>query len=159
MSFVLIEDSTSIGIKGPNATAWLEQLGVILPTQANTWSAQQASMVIRLGRSEFMMTGPLALQLQKALESKSLGVYGVARADASYLVIGNEAYALMAQVCALNIAQMTEEQVLMTQLAGVSVILIKTVEGYRFWCDVSYQDYMSQTLNKICQHTALVETD
>jgi hypothetical protein len=154
MSFVLIEDSVSIGIKGPNAQVWLKEQGISLPNLKNTWLAQQASLVMRLGVSEFMITGSLVLQLQSAIESKPIGVYGIARADVTYLVSGDGANALMTQVCAINTAQMSQEQVWMTQLAGVSVILIRTAEGYRFCCDVSYQAYMSQILNNICQSTA-----
>lgn len=151
MSVSLMEDSISIGFKGPQAQAWLTAQGVSLPTQANTFLTQHAGLVMRLGSSEFMITGELALPLKRAMESQPLGVYGVARADASFLVGGHQANAWMAQVCALDTAQMLEGQLWMTQLAGVSVILIKTLEGYRFWCDISYQAYLSQTLNTICQ--------
>ncbi len=107
---------------------------------------------MRLGQSEFLIEGTAITQLHKALKNRASGVYMVPRADVACELSGASAKDLMAQICALNTSQLLlGNALLMTQVAGVSAILINDSNRYRFWCDVSYQDYIEHTLSNIAE--------
>ncbi|MDX1916078.1 MAG: hypothetical protein SFU55_10875 [Methylophilus sp.] len=145
-------DCVSLGIKGPNAAIWLQQQGIPIPESANTWLMHPSGYVLRLGQGEFLIEGAATTQLHKALENKVTGVYFVPRAYVAFELSGAGAKDMMAQICALNTTELLlDNALLMTQVAGVSAILINDSNRYRFWCDVSYQDYIEHTLSNITE--------
>lgn len=147
------QDSISIGFKGAIATAWLAQQDALkhglMPTSVNTWQALQNGRILRLGEHEWMLTGEIVPALLQESQTASK-LITVPRAECAFTLQGEHAAALMAQICLLNTAELLKpDMVLMTQIAGVSAILIRTETGYQFWCDISYQDYIEHTLNAL----------
>ncbi len=153
------QDSLSVGFKGSIATAWLTQqstiMGLRLPSQVNTWLAQQNGRILRLGEHEWMVTGdlvPLLLQASQtaASQTTSQALITVPKAECAFIIQGAHANALMAQICLLDIdTLLLTDNLLMTQLAGVAVILIRIEDGYQCWCDASYQTYLEETITDL----------
>jgi len=148
MNFI---DAPRFGLKGRAAADWLIGQGVALPQQPNTWLAQDdGSMVLRLGRSEYLLEGPIAQQLESAWQEGQRDLYRVPRYDAEFVLAGEKTQALLQEVCALDTRlQAMENHVLMTLAAGISVTLIHAGDVYRLWCDATYGDYMQHTLQEI----------
>lgn len=152
-------DVLRIGLKGPQAAAWLAQQGLPLPEPWH-WLVHEEMQLSRLGQSEFVLqaeltttglthTGLPALCTQ--LQHAGPGVYPVARYDAGWLMFGDSLPAVMAELCMLDWQTETATQRLcMTQLAGINVTLLqKSSEGQagiQLWCDGSYRDYLHQQL-------------
>ncbi len=157
------------GVKGAKAQAWLNQQGITTPELANSWLEHgQDLLVMRLGQSEFLVESQQNSQalatLLQASQTKTSGCYVVARADASFKLSGKNVSQLLARVCRLNLAQeLHENKLLMTQVAGVSSILLKSTTtheaSYRVWCDWSYQAYMLNTLSELAAQIATASTD
>ena len=146
------------GVKGPQASKWLASHGINIPAEANTWILSDHAIVMRLGTSEFLIEdqtdGKTCSKLEADVDRVS-GVYKVPRADASYLLAGSQVLNLFAELCPLDLreAAVAENEVIMTQVAGISAIVLrqsinnKTV--YRLWCDGTYGVYMLHTLSEI----------
>jgi len=155
-----IEDLTEtqrFGIKGAQAENWLHQQAIPIPVLANHWletkhESGQHLLVLRLGVSEFLVEN-LHDQMTALHRMNSTGVYIVPRADVSFRLSGVMINGLLAEICMLNFEEeLIGHELVMTQVAGVSVILLKeTAEqaSYRLWCDASYKDYMLKTLSSL----------
>ncbi|MCB5185221.1 hypothetical protein LG201_08390 [Methylobacillus gramineus] len=140
------------GVKGRHAAQWLQDQGVDIPTQSNSWVADaDGNLVLRLGGSEFLIEdapdGNLCEKLLKA-DAKRAGVYLVPHVEASLVLSGSAVQELLVEVCSIDLtrAALGTQEVIMTQFAGVSVVLIhQDLEGearYRVWCDSSYGPYL-----------------
>ena len=153
------------GLKGPAAAQWLTAQGVPVP-EANTWTALPDDGVIaRLGRSEFFLedgtAGGMATRTRVALGSGTVGVYPVIRQDAGILLAGPRSNELLVQTCNVNFAQLdpvqgvavTTQTAVMTQMIGVSVLVIRRslrqLPCYRIWCDPTFAQYFWETLSEI----------
>jgi len=153
----LTEASTlpRFGLKGRAAPDWLAGQGITLPQQPNTWLAlADHGRVLRLGRSEYLLEGEVADQLQAAWQDGLRDLYRVPRYDAAFVLDGETALTLLQEICALDTRpQAMENKVLMTMAAGISVTLVCETNGaspiYRLWCDGTYGDYMQNTLQQI----------
>jgi sarcosine oxidase subunit gamma len=144
-------DAPRFGLKGRAAAEWLTGQGLALPQQPNTWLAlADGGMVLRLGRGEYLLEGPIAQQLEGAWQENQRDIFRVPRYDAEFVLTGDKAQMLLQEICALDTnPQAMEHKVLMTLAAGISVTLIYTGDAYRLWCDATYGDYMQHTLHEI----------
>lgn len=147
------------GVKGPNATQWLLERGIAIPTTPNSWTiCEQKTLVLRLGSSEFLIEDQLGGSVCRRLASDTTrveSVYKVPRADAAFIVSGSETLNLFSELCALDLREKSfaENDLIMTQVAGVSVVVIRqTLKGepvYRIWCDGTYGSYIWEVLMEI----------
>ncbi len=150
------------GIKGPSAEAWLLSQGLSVPSQFNSWVVDpQGIVVLRLGNSEFLIEDQFNSNFCQKLfafnQAEIVGAYQVARADAALVLSGSEVLNLLSEVCVLDLrdSMLADQQVVMTQIAGVSATLIRQSlndkQVYRIWCDGTYGIYMWKTLYEIAQ--------
>jgi sarcosine oxidase subunit gamma len=143
------------GVKGKAAAAWLAAQGLALPQQPNSWiGLADGSLILRLGRGEYLAEGAAARQLHTAWKNGMPDVYQVPRYDAGFLLAGEGMAGVMAEICALDTRpELVGDGVLMTLAAGISVTLIcdthEGVPAYRLWCDATYGDYMQGMLREI----------
>jgi sarcosine oxidase, subunit gamma len=147
------------GVKGPNATQWLLERGIAIPTNPNAWTlCEQKTLVLRLGSSEFLIEDQLGGSACTRLASdttRAASVYKVPRADAAFIVSGSEALNLFSELCSLDLREksLAAKSLIMTQIAGISATVIRqTLNGepvYRVWCDGTYGPYMWEVLIKI----------
>jgi len=147
------------GVKGAKAAEWLLVQGVTLPELNNSWlDTNAASLIMRLGSSEFMIESQSAETLPTLSNSDQFaisGVYKVQRADAAFIISGHQTLNLLSELCTLDLAgeASSENKLLMTQIAGISAILLKqsinNKDAYRIWCDGTYGHYMQETLLEI----------
>ncbi len=147
------------GVKGPNATQWLLERGIAIPTTPNSWTTcEQKTLVLRLGSSEFLIEDQLGGSACSRLESdkaRAASVYKVPRADAAFIVSGSEALNLFSEICSLDLRDksLAAKDLIMTQVAGISATVIRqTLNGepvYRVWCDGTYGPYMWEVLIEI----------
>lgn len=167
-----------IGIKGPNAEAWLLEQGIPLPSEVNTWGrCGEFGVVLRLGASEFLFedqtlnaegvtTGWVhTLQLLSKTQPIVEGVYTVPRYDLALMLTGKALPTLLAELCSLDLSpeKWPAKQVLMTQVATISATLIQQPWEFlaigeqpvvRLWCDGSYGVFMWETLTEIAAELA-----
>jgi sarcosine oxidase subunit gamma len=147
------------GVKGPNATQWLVDRGIAIPTNPNAWTlCEQKTLVLRLGSSEFLIEDQLGGSACTRLASDTTrvaSVYKVPRADAAFIVSGSEALNLFSELCSLDLREksLAAKDLIMTQVAGISATVIRqTLNGeliYRVWCDGTYGPYMWEVLTEI----------
>jgi len=147
------------GVKGPNATQWLLERGIAIPTNPNAWTmCEQKTLVLRLGSSEFLIEDQLGGSACSRLASDTTrvaSVYKVPRADAAFIVSGSEALNLFSELCSLDLREksLAAKDLIMTQVAGISATIIRqTLNGepvYRVWCDGTYGPYMWEVLIEI----------
>lgn len=150
------------GIKGPNAAAWLSQQGLALPGEFNAWSeAAPNTLVLRLGGSEYLVEdqylGTSCQQLHSFNQAETTGVYKVQRGDAAFILSGSQVLNLLSELCMLDLrdSALAENAVVMTQVAGISCILLRqTLNGepvFRLWCDGTYGPSVWEILLEIAQ--------
>ena len=86
-----------LGLKGPNAAAWLQQRGVAIPEHPNSWiatSADEQDIVVRLGATEFFLENLPSARMQALaieLAAPLPGVYPVLREDRAFVLGGESA--------------------------------------------------------------------
>ncbi len=142
------------GLKGQAAANWLLEQGIDLPQQPNTWlTMPDQSLVLRLGRSEFLLQGPVATRLESIWQG-GRELYRVPRYDATFELKGEKVPALLQEICTLDTRpEAMAGQVLMMLAAGISVMLICETGNagpiYRLWCDGTYGDYLGDCLQQI----------
>ena len=147
------------GVKGPNATQWLLEREIAIPTTPNSWTlCKQKTLVLRLGSSEFLIEDQLGGSACTRLASDTVcvaNVYKVPRADAAFIVSGSEVLNLFSELCSLDLRDKSfaAKDIIMTQVAGISATVIRqTLNGepvYRVWCDGTYGPYMWEVLTEI----------
>ena len=164
-------DATRIGLKGPRAEEWLRQQGCDVPALRNSWRPigdEAGSIVARLGSSEFFLEqaqpATLVSRLDSALTAPTEGVYPVLREDRAFALAGVDADDVLAQVCNIDFKNVSrgDRQLVMTLMIGVAVLVIpqddenagdaaRQANGgcYRIWCDPSYGDYLSSSLQDV----------
>ena len=183
------------GLKGPRAAAWLEERGITVPAAPNRWTvatspapgdsegtsgeAPSASdgklLVARLGFGEFFLEdcpgGTTLARWASALQF-SAGVYPVLREDAALVLSGQDAPDVLAQICNVNFGELalSERPLVMTQMVGVSVLVIARDAAisqgtavapaaampqgaadvrYRIWCDPTFGGYLERTIGAV----------
>jgi sarcosine oxidase subunit gamma len=148
------------GLKGPEAATWLARQGVAVPEGVNCWSALPGGGVIgRLATSEFFLedgpAGVVVSRVEGALAAGAPGVYPVLRRDAALVLTGTEALEVLVQACNVNFAAVGDGALVMTSMAGVSVLVIPhragAVPRLRIWCDPTFGPYLYRTLLAITE--------
>lgn len=158
------------GVKGPRAAEWLSAQGITLPSQPNTWNQTGGAasddgdlLVARLGASEFFLTASaidaysnlLLRRVSEALRAAQPGVYPVLREDAAFVLSGQGALDVLAQVCNVNFAQVALQTrpVIMTMMIGVAVLIVpQRTDGdvcYRIWCDPTFAMYLGESVSTV----------
>ena len=147
------------GIKGPQASKWLADHELAIPSNPNSWTlCNQKNLVLRLGSSEFLIEDQLGGSASKKLAADITrvdGLYPVARADAAFILSGSEVPNLLSELCSLDLRDtaLLANDVVMTQVAGISAIVMRqNLNGeqvYRLWCDGTYGSYMWEMLLEI----------
>lgn len=147
------------GVKGAHAAQWLSGQGITIPLRANSWVyGADGSLVLRLGNSEFLIEdapgGASCAKLEAACAAPA-GVYPVPHVEAAFVMSGHAVQELFHEVCSIDLtrAALGPQDVVMTQMAGISVVLIRQdLEGeshYRLWCDSSYGPYLWEVFAEI----------
>lgn len=150
-----------MGVKGPQAQAWLKSQGVETPAGVNAWMrTAEGLLVARLARSEFFIEdrfgGNGVAHLRQALQPAP-GVYPVTRQDAALVLAGERVNDLLVQICNVNFRTwgLDEQVVVMTSMVGVSVLVIwhrqNGIPCYRVWCDGTFGPYLCETLLEIAK--------
>lgn len=147
------------GVKGAHAAQWLAEQGITIPLRANSWAyGVDGCLVLRLGNSEFLIedasAGSSCARLETAYAAPA-GVYPVPHVEAAFVMSGHAVQELFHEVCSIDLtrAALGPQDVVMTQMAGISVVLIhQDLEGeshYRLWCDSSYGPYLWEVFAEI----------
>ena len=152
------------GVKGPQAADLLRQHGLTVPAQPNHWAPMRDSerddswnVIGRLGSTEFFLeeSGDASgiAALEKITVEGAPGAYPVLREDFAVVLGGPRAPDVLAQVCNVNFAAISDRAVVMTLMIGVAVLVMpqSTDEGkvYRIWCDPSYGSYLQSELEQM----------
>jgi sarcosine oxidase subunit gamma len=155
-----------LGLKGAQAALWLAAQGVAVPTAPNSWTNALARhesddelLVARLGTSEFFLEGASGASavhaMSLALRDRPAGVYPVLREDWAFVLDGEAAEEVLAQVCNVNFAarSLDSRPLIMTLMIGVAVLIVAQSEGgarrYRVWCDPSFGPCLGETLGAV----------
>jgi len=149
------DPTVRVGLKGPNAPAWLAARGVATPAAPNRWLSHAGGVCLRLGLGEYFIAGAAdGAQLAAALAPER-GVYPVLRQDAGFVLAGAGAEAALEQACAVNFRDpsLGDDAVVLTSMLGVGVQVIWHQAGagraYHLWCDASFQAYFAAALAEI----------
>jgi len=149
------------GMKGPQAEAWLAGHGHVAPVGANRWvPTLQGGLIARLGLSEFLLEDAAGAPAAADFVLRELGpgldgVYPVMRQDAKILIAGPLAGELFAQTCAVPVADVADGELIMTEMAGVGVLVISNKRAraswHQVWCDATYAPYLWHELRTISE--------
>lgn len=148
-----------LGVKGPDAAAWLHSLGIDVPAKIlDSNSLPPGGVIVRLGRDEFFLEDDIANTALPRLMTKADAhrgdMYRVEHDEATFLLVGDRATQVLAQTCAINFREVVPQQVVFTRVAGVSCSVLPAladIPTYRFWVDPSYAVYLWKTLVEICE--------
>lgn len=147
-----------VGFKGPRAAEFAATLGP-LPAPNRAVTLAGGVQLIRLSPGEFLLEAstafdetalaPLLAQLAQAGE----GVYQVPRQDTALLLYGPRWRDLMRQVCAIDLTTADEQEVVQTQVIGVSVVLTRHLiagqPAVRLLVDPSWRTSLQQALETV----------
>lgn len=149
------------GVKGPDASRWLEERGIDVPEKANSWTTAPdgRGLVARLGRNEFLVEdspeGSVTDGLGDVLDSSVPGIYPVLRQDAAFVLAGGRSEDVMRQVCGVDFDSLDQEArpVVLTRVAIISAVVLPQVQDgiqiYRIWCDAPYGMYLWEEISAI----------
>jgi sarcosine oxidase subunit gamma len=165
-------------IKGPGAAAFLEARGVAqaLPAEVlGVLPLTSGGLIARTGRAEFFLEAApgeggrlnVVAQLAESLSRfPQPGVYTALRQDASFLLSGDHALAVLLQTCGFDfrragfVPSPRPDQatvMVMTRVAGVSTWVVhRAINGntvYQLWADGTYGPYLWETLLKITRES------
>jgi sarcosine oxidase subunit gamma len=165
MTLQQVTSLVRIGLKGPKAAAWLQLQGIAVPELANSWcvtSDDEQDINVRLGANEFLLEqtdGHALRKLNAELATYLPGIYPVLREDRAFVLAGEGADGVLAQVCNVNFAALRAEahEAIMTLMIGVAVTVVPQGNAahrrYRIWCDPSYGDYLWSSLQDVAPLT------
>jgi len=154
------------GLKGPDAPALLEHLGLripALPNRVTHWHVGEefgSGRCLRQGSSEFLIeldSNAPPVPLASALQPRA---WTLIRADHSLLLDGSAWPQKLAQLCSFDFERLRSEPdlVVMTLMAGISVTLIREPQvaapraadmPLRLWCDAGFSTYLQDCLHSI----------
>jgi sarcosine oxidase, subunit gamma len=161
---IMLTDASCLprmGVKGPQAEAWLRSQGVSVPEGVNAWSRTADGMIVaRLARSEFFLEdrpGGDAVERCRGALTPAPGLYPVLRQDAALGLAGLRLNDLLVQTCNADFRSSAADgsTVVMTSMVGVSVLALwdRTEVGpvMRIWCDGTFGSYLWETLLAIAR--------
>lgn len=156
LSLVDMSQQPRYGCKGPGAAAWLQSMGLPVPTEPNSAIALDGGKrVLRLGMTEFLLEGPAEMIQALASSPRAAGVYPVLRQDLCLHMTGRRLPELLLQTCSVNFAALDlgSAPVVLTSMVGVAVTILpgerNGVPDYLLWCDGSFGIYLWHTLSSI----------
>jgi hypothetical protein len=149
-----------LGIKGSDAPALLQHLGLCIPALPNRvvhWPSHEpfgSGRCLRQGSTEFLIELDAGTIPDLPVNPSFPNAWRLARCDHSLLLRGAEWPRALAQVCSFDFARLDDEpdQVVMTLVAGIGVTLIRDPPRHegdmslRLWCDASFSVYLQQCL-------------
>jgi sarcosine oxidase subunit gamma len=149
------------GVKGPQASQWLASQKIKTPDSVNSWGMDNGVLVLRLGSSEFLIeqqvSGEVCTQLDQTSQIDTVGVYKVLRADAAFVISGDQMLTMFSELCKLDLTEkaLKPNQVIMTQVADISATIVPEIINdrlvIRLWCDGTYGGYMWRVLHQLAQ--------
>ena len=119
-----------MGVKGPQAEAWLRGQRIGAPEGVNAWTrTADGVLVARLGRSEFFVEdclGGAAVERARTMLAPGPGLYPVLRQDAALALAGQRLNDLLVQTCSVDFKSQAAHKplVIMTSMIGVSVLAL-----------------------------------
>jgi sarcosine oxidase, subunit gamma len=158
-----------IGIKGKAAAALLESRGIAVPDRPNSWlpcgvDASDDGRLLRLGFGEYLLecdtVSAAPTPLRAALGAAPADAYLLLRDDRSFLLQGDAAATLLAEVCNVDFGALdpAARPVVLTLMAGVAVSVIREAagsaraqSGFRIWCDPSFGHYLWSVLRGVVE--------
>jgi sarcosine oxidase subunit gamma len=142
-----LSGKAKVGVKGPNAAAWLASQGIEVPAQPNTWKPLGTGLIGRLAETEFFIEGGPALR-----QEMPAGVYPVPHEDACFELSGADIREVLLQTCSVDFqSQSGGDRLFMTSMVGVPVLAIPEGSRIRIWSDPTFAPYLWHTLSGIVQ--------
>ncbi len=155
--------STRFGIKGSDAPALLQHLGLRIPMQPNRvthWQANEAwgsGRCLRQGNTEFLIELDAADKSAPPADPAFPNAWTLIRSDHSLVLRGDNWPRDLSQICSFDFTQLIDapDLVVMTMMAGIGVTLIREPSGstsesaLRLWCDASFSTYLQECLNTL----------
>jgi hypothetical protein len=156
--------STRFGLKGSDASALLQHLGLRIPAQPNRvthWLAQEpwgSGRCLRQGNTEFLIELDSAHDAALVQADPAFpNAWILNRGDHSLVLRGDALQHELAQICSFDFTRLADEPdlVVMTVMAGISVTLVQeptspeTEFALRLWCDASFATYLQECLNTL----------
>lgn len=155
--------SARFGVKGSDAPALLQQLGLRIPPKPNSavqWKAEEpfgSGRCLRQGNTEFLIELD-SMQQPRIKGAEALpNAWILVRSDYSLVLDGAAWPRELAQICSFDFERLRDEPdlVVMTLMAGIGVTLIReptassTHLALRLWCDAGFSTYLLQCLHSI----------
>jgi sarcosine oxidase, subunit gamma len=151
--FSLCDLSTlpKLGVKGRGAEAWLRTQGIILPAATyDTLPLDGGGLIVRLGSADFFLEGgdsdSVLPRLSAELARFPPQVYRVERQDSTFLLSGERAPEVLAQVCSIDFDSAPPRRLCLTRVAGINAAILpdRTEEGtlFRLWVDYTLAVYL-----------------
>jgi len=147
-----------LGVKGPQAVAWLETQDVQVPsTVYATIPHADVGLVARIGSDEILFelseSDPILKTLREKLDAGLDGVWRVEHQEVTFLLWGPCAKEILAQTCGVDFSQIASEQLVYTRLAVASCAVIPQfsweMSAYRIWVDPCLAEYLWEMLSEI----------
>jgi len=138
-----------LGVKGPNASAWLQQQGLQLPASIiealylADGEKDEGGWIVRLGSDEFFLEsglhGNVLSHLDANLGRGRPGISRVERQEATFLLTGSRTLEVLAQTCGIDFREAPAKRLVMTRIAGVNCSVLPEAADdlprYRLWVD------------------------
>ena len=151
-----------IVIKGPQAAAFLQNLGIPIPESIlKVAPLEGGGLIARTGGSEFFLesgtVGWASQAVRDGLGSPSYkdGVYPVLRQDASLVISGSRAGDLFRHVSSYDFIGEVHDDLVFTPISGVSCSILRTklngLPAFRLWTDGTYGLYIWHTLLEVAK--------
>jgi len=151
-----------IVIKGPQAAAFLQNLGIPIPDGILKVSRlANGGLIARTGGSEFFLESGTAgwpsQAVQDGLASPSYkeGVYPVLRQDASLIISGSRAGEMFRHASSYDFIGAVHNDLVFTPIAGVSCSVLRTtlngLPAFCLWTDGTYGLYIWHTLLEVAK--------
>ena len=150
------------GIKGSDAPAWLQQLGLTIPPRPNCvthWLPQApfgAGRCLRQGGTEFLIELDADGTPELPASAAFPNAWKLTRSDHSLVLSGARWPRALGQICSFDFARLDDEPdlVVMTLMAGIGVTFIRepvagATSSLRLWCDASFSSYLQQCLHSL----------
>ena len=148
------------GLKGPGAAEWFDRLGMPIPERHNRWTALDGGgLIARLGHTEFFVEdgpdGNVVDTIIGRFGAGVAGVYWVPHQDAAIVLTGARANEVLVQTCNINFGAIdrADHELVMTSMAGVSVLAIPRENRFHVWCDSTFGPYLWRTLVEIVRES------
>jgi len=148
-----------LGVKGPGAEAWLRGQQIdVPPATYDTHRLADGGRVIRLGSADFFLeagASDLLTRLDAALASAPPHVYRVERQDATFVLGGERAVNVLAQLCSFDFRSAPTGRLVLTRAGGVNCAVLPETAGevllIRLWVDYTYAAAFWEMLAQISE--------